>query len=113
MSQHYDNAAKFVTAGYPKPFAEHILEYPNLVVLEELATEQVTLKAHYTDSTLKVQFPDEIAILHNEVQTYDSREPMPFRFAGYNGFLIRVSCSRVKYTQIYTNLYKLGIFYML
>ena len=89
MRQWYDNAAKFVTAGYPEPFTGHILGYPNLIVLEELATEQVTLKTHHTDSTLKVQFPDEIAILHNEVQTYDSREPMPFRFAGYNGFLIR------------------------
>ena len=89
MRQRYDNAAKFVTLGYPKPFAEHILEYPNLIVLEELATEQITLKTHHTDSTLKVQFPDEVAILHNEIQTHDSREPMPFRFAGYNGFLIR------------------------
>ena len=62
MQKPYDNAAKFVTAGYPKPFAEHILDYPNLIVLEELATEQVTLRTHYTDSTLKVQFPDEVAI---------------------------------------------------
>ena len=89
MRQRYDNAAKFVTLGYPKPFTEHILEYPALIVLEELATEQITLKTHYTDSTLKVQFPDEVAILHNEIQTHDSREPMPFRFAAYNGFLIR------------------------
>lgn len=89
MRQRYDHAAKFVTMGYPKPFAEHILEYPNLIVLEELATEQITIKTHHTDSTLKVQFPDEVAILHNEVQTYNSREPMPFRLAGYNGFLIR------------------------
>ena len=89
MRQRYDSAAKFVTLGYPKPFAEHILEYPNLIVLEELATEQITFRTHHTDSTLKVEFPDEIAILHNEIQAYDSREPMPFRFAGYNGFLIR------------------------
>ncbi len=89
MRQRYDSAAKFVTLGYPKPFAEHILEYPNFVVLEALATEQITLKTHHTDSTLKVRFPDEIAILHNEIQSYNSREPMPFRFAGYNGFLIR------------------------
>lgn len=89
MRQRYDNAAKFVTLGYPKPFTEHILEYPDLIVLEELATEQITLKTHHTDSTLKVQFPDEVAILHNEVQTHDSREPMQFRFAGYGGFLIR------------------------
>ena len=89
MRQRYDNVAKFVTLGYPKPFTEHILAYPNLIVLEELATEQVTLKTHHTDSTLKVQFGDEIAILHNEVQAYDSREPMQFRMAGYNGFLVR------------------------
>ena len=89
MRQRYDNAAKFVTLGYSKPFTEHILEYPDLIVLEELATEQITLKTHYTDSTLKVQFPDEVAILHNEIQTHDSREPMQFRFAGYSGFLIR------------------------
>ena len=89
MRQRYDNAAKFVTLGYPKPFAEHILEYPELIVLGELTTEQITFKTHYTDSTLKVQFPNEVAILHNEIQTHDSREPMPFRFAGYNGFLIR------------------------
>ena len=89
MRQRYDSAAKFVTLGYPKPFAEHILEYPNLIILEALATEQITLKTHHTDSTLKVRFPDETAILHNEIQSYNSREPMPFRFAGYNGFLIR------------------------
>lgn len=89
MKQRYDNVAKFVSLGYPKPFTEHILQYPDLIVLEELATEQITLKTHYTDSTLKVQFPDEVAILHNEIQTHDSREPMQFRFAGYSGFLIR------------------------
>ena len=36
MRQRYDNAAKFVTAGYPEPFTGHILGYPNLIVLEEL-----------------------------------------------------------------------------
>lgn len=56
MRQRYDNAAKFVTLGYPKPFTEHILEYPDLIVIEELSTEQITLKTHHTDSTLKVQF---------------------------------------------------------
>jgi predicted transposase YdaD len=81
--------AKFVTTEYAEPFIELILKYPNVTVLENLATEQITLKARETDSTLKVQFPDEVAILHNEVQTYDSQEPMPLRIAGYNGFLIR------------------------
>lgn len=89
MSQHYDNVAKFVTTEYAEPFAGLILGYQNVTVLENLATEQITLKSRKTDSTLKVQFADEIAILHNEVQAYDSQEPMPLRIAGYNGFLIR------------------------
>ncbi len=89
MRQRYDNVAKFVTTEYAEPFVELILKYPNATVLENLATEQITLKARETDSTLKVQFPDEVAILHNEVQAYNSQEPMPLRIAGYNGFLIR------------------------
>ncbi|MYB95675.1 hypothetical protein F4054_04830 [Candidatus Poribacteria bacterium] len=89
MRQRYDNVTKFVTTEYAEPFVELILKYPNATVLENLATEQITLKARETDSTLKVQFPDEVAILHNEVQAYNSQEPMPLRIAGYNGFLIR------------------------
>ena len=88
MRQHYDNAAKFVTTRYAEPFAELILGYPGVSVLENLATEQITLKLRQTDTTLKVQFSDETAILHNEIQTHNSREPMQFRMAGYNGFLI-------------------------
>ena len=89
MRQRYDNVAKFVTTEYAEPFTGLILGYRNVTVLESLVTEQVTLKARQTDSTLKVQFPNEIAILHNEVQAYDSREPMPLRMAGYHGFLLR------------------------
>lgn len=89
MRQPYDNVSKFVTTEYAEPFAGLILGYQNCTVLAHLATEQVTLKARQTDSTLKVQFPDEIAILHNEVQAYNSRESMPLRIAGYNGFLLR------------------------
>ena len=76
MRQRYDNVAKFVTTEYAEPFVELILKYPNATVLENLATEQITLKARETDSTLKVQFPDEVAILHNEVQAYNSQEPI-------------------------------------
>ena len=89
MSQHYDNVTKYVTTEYAEPFAGLILGYQNIRVLENLSTEQVTLKSRETDCTIKVEFPDQIAILHNEVQAYDSQEPMPFRIAGYNGFLIR------------------------
>ena len=89
MRQDYDSITKFITTDNPKPFTELILGYQNVTVLENLTTEQITLKSSVTDSTLRVQFPDEVAILHNEFQTYDSQEPMPFRMAGYNGFLIR------------------------
>lgn len=89
MRQRYDNVTKFVTTEYAEPFAGLILGYSNATVLENLATEQITLRSRQTDSTLKVQFPDEVAILHNEIQAYDSREPMAFRMAGYHGFLLR------------------------
>ena len=89
MRQDYDNITKFITTDNPKPFTELILGYQNVTVLENLTTEQITLKSSVTDSTLRVQFPDEVAILHNEFQTYDSQEPMHYRIAGYNGFLIR------------------------
>ena len=89
MSQHYDNVTKYVTTEYAEPFAGLILGYKDVKVLENLSTEQVTLKSRETDCTIKVEFPDHVAILHNEVQAYDSQEPMPFRIAGYNGFLIR------------------------
>ena len=89
MSQDYDNITKFITSDNPKLFSELILGYKNVTVLENLTTEQITLKSSVTDSTLRVQFPDEVAILHNEFQTYDSQEPMHYRMAGYNGFLIR------------------------
>lgn len=44
MPQYYDNAAKFVTSGYPEPFAEHILKYPNLIVLEKSRLSKSLLK---------------------------------------------------------------------
>jgi len=89
MRHRYDNVAKFVTTEYAQPFAELILGYSDVTVLEPLATEQITFQTRHTDSTLKVRFPNEMAILHNEVQAYDSREPMQFRMAGYHGFLIK------------------------
>ena len=52
MRQRYDNVARFVTTEYAEPFVELILKYPNVTVLENLATEQITLKARETDSTL-------------------------------------------------------------
>ena len=73
---------------HAQPFTELVFGHSNVTVLENLATEQITMKTHHNDSTLKVRLFDETVILHTEVQTYNSRKPMPFRLAGYNGFLI-------------------------
>ena len=88
MAQYYDNAVKYVMLGYSQEFAEFMVGHPDIKVLENLETEQPTIKSHQNDSTLKVQLDNETVIFHTEVQTDDSRKPMWSRLAGYNGFLI-------------------------
>ena len=88
MAQNYDNPIKHIMLGHAQELAEFIVGHSNVKVLENLGTEQPTLKTHRTDSTLKVQLRDETVILHTEMQTDDSRKPMWARLAGYNGFLI-------------------------
>ena len=88
MAQYYDNAVKYVMLGYSQEFAEFMVGRSNIKVLENLETEQPTIKSHQNDSTLKVQLENETVIFHTEVQTDDSRKPMWSRLAGYNGFLI-------------------------
>lgn len=90
MAQYYDNAAKYVMLEHAQPFAEFMFGGPNITVLERLETEEPTLKTHQNDSTLKVQLPNETAILHTEVQADNSRKPMWCRIAGYNGYLINL-----------------------
>lgn len=88
MAQYYDNAVKYVMLGYSQEFAEFMVGHSDINVLENLETEQPTIKSHQNDSTLKVQLNNETVIFHTEVQTDDSRKPMWSRLAGYNGFLI-------------------------
>ena len=88
MAQYYDNAVKYVMLGYSQEFAEFMVGHSDIKVLENLETEQPTIKSHQNDSTLKVQLENETVIFHTEVQTDDSRKPMWSRLAGYNGFLI-------------------------
>lgn len=90
MAQYYDNAVKYVMLEHAQEFAEFMAGHSDIKVLEKLETEQPTLKAHQNDSTLKVQLPNETVIFHTEVQTDDSRKPMWYRLAGYNGFLINL-----------------------
>ncbi len=87
MAQSYDNAAKYMMVEHSQAFAEFIVGHSNITVLEKLQTEEPTLKSHQNDSTLKGQLGNETVILHTEVQTDDSRKPMCYRVAGYNGFL--------------------------
>lgn len=89
MSQHYDNAIRYVMLGYSQEFVEFMAGHSDIKVLETLETEQPTIKTYQSDGTLKVQLRNETAIFHTEVQTDDSRKPMWARLAGYNGFLIQ------------------------
>ncbi len=88
MAQYYDNAVKYVMLGYSQEFAEFMVGHSDIKVLENLETEQPTIKSHQNDSTLKVQLHNETVIFHTEVQTDDSRKAMWSRLANYNGFLI-------------------------
>ena len=87
MAQQYDNTVKYIMFEHADEFAKFVLGDVNVKVLANLESEQATLKAHRTDCTMRVQFPDEIAILHTEVQTHTSGKPIWLRLAGYNGFL--------------------------
>ena len=101
MAQHYDNAAKYVMLEYSQEFAEFMVGHSDITVLERLETEEPTIKTHQNDSTLKVQLPNETAILHTEVQADNSRKPMWSRVAGYNGFLIHLHEMRVYSNVLY------------
>ncbi len=87
MAQQYDNTVKYIILEHADAFAQFVLGDANVKVLANLESEQATLKAHRTDCTMRVQFPDEIAIFHTEVQTHTSGKPIGMRLAGYNGFL--------------------------
>lgn len=85
----YDTIVKYIVDQFASEFAALALDIPDVEVLETLNTEQPTLKMHHNDVTLKVQLPDEMAILHIEAQTDDSREkPMPLRVLAYASFLM-------------------------
>ena len=90
MAQYYDNAAKYIMLEHSQEFAEFMVGHSNITVLEKLETTEPTLKSHQNDSTLKVQLNNETVILHTEVQTENSRKPMWYRVAAYNGFLMNL-----------------------
>ena len=87
---HYDILVKYIFDLFREEIANLALGTQNATVMERLNTEQPTFKMHHNDITLKVQLPEgEVALLHIEVQTDDSREkPMPLRVLAYTSFLM-------------------------
>ena len=84
----YDDAAKYHLLQNANTLLPYLHEAPNLKVLRRLDTQQPTLKTRHADSTWEISVDGEEGISHVEVQTHNSPVPMPFRVAGYQGFLI-------------------------
>ena len=97
----YDDAAKYHLLQNADTLLPYLHEAPNLKVLRRLDTEQPTLKTRHADSTWEISIDEEEGISHVEVQTHNSRVPMPFRVAGYHGFLIAEHQKPVYSTVIY------------
>ena len=81
----FDTIAKHLIHTYPCDFARFTLHQDDIEVLDVIDTEQSTVKAHRTDSLIRVQISGEEALVHHEFQTTDSTPPMPQRMAGYIG----------------------------
>ena len=97
----YDDAAKYHLLQNAATLLPYLQDAPNLKVLRRLDTEQPTLKTRQADSTWEVSVDGAASISHVEVQTHNSPVPMPFRVAGYHGFLIAEHQKPVYSTVIY------------
>ena len=97
----YDDAAKYHLLQNADTLLPYLQDAPNLKVLRRLDTTQPTLKTRHADSTWEISVDGEAGISHVEVQTHNSPEPMPFRVAGYQGFLIGEHQKPVYSTVIY------------
>ena len=97
----YDDAAKYHLLQNADTLLPYLQDAPNLKVLRRLDTEQPTLKTRQADSTWETSIDGEESISHVEVQTHNSPVPMPFRVAGYHGFLIAEHQKPVYSTVIY------------
>ena len=97
----YDDAAKYHLLQNADTLLPYLQDAPNLKVLRRLDTQQPTLKTRHADSTWEISVDGEEGISHVEVQTHNSPEPMPFRVAGYQGFLIGEHKKPVYSTVIY------------
>ena len=81
----FDTVSKHLIHTYPHDFARFALQQDDVEVIEVIDTEQPTVKAHRTDSLIRVRIGDEEALVHHEFQTTDSDPPMPYRMVGYIG----------------------------
>ncbi len=81
----FDTVSKHLIHTYPHDFARFALQHDDLEVLDVIDTEQPTVKAHRTDSLIRVHVAGEEALVHHEFQTTDSDPPMPYRMVGYIG----------------------------
>ena len=97
----YDDAAKYHLLQNADTLLPYLHEAPNLKVLRRLDTQQPTLKTRHADSTWEISVDGEAGISHVEVQTHNSPVPMPFRVAGYHGFLVAEHQKPVYSTVIY------------
>ena len=89
MAQQYDSISKYMISEYSQSIAGWVLGQPDVEVEESLSTTHIAPQYH-SDVNFKVRYSDgTLAILHIEVQTHDSPEPMETRMAAYHGLLIK------------------------
>ena len=89
MAQRYDSISKHIIRGYSEAIAGLVLGNQDVEIEEDLATEQIDITVGHSDVNFKVKLPDGTrAILHIEVQTHDSQEPMEKRMVAYHASLI-------------------------
>ena len=82
----FDIVSKQLVKDYPTDFVRFTFEQEDVEVLEVIDTEQPTVESRSMDSLIRVRIHGEEALVHNEFQTGDSRNPpMPRRMAGYIG----------------------------
>ena len=84
----FDTVTKHLIHNYSHDFARFALQHDDFQVLGVVDTEQPTVKAHRTDSLIRVCIDGQEALVHHEFQTTDSKTPMPFRMARYIGYCI-------------------------
>ena len=82
-----DTIAKHLIQTYPADFARFALQRDDIEDIEVIESEQPIVKAHRTDSLLRVRIGGQEVLVHHEFQTTD-HSAMARRMAGYIGRII-------------------------